>query len=247
MNLFLQFPAIFDENQSIVKSLAAIQAKIKSNKTLELYYSKENLDEFIRYNQETETYLTSDIKLLRHYISSSNSYQISINTNEITYFQWNIDKYECQQCNSTLQKIAEEVYNNNQYKCVLINFNNTINACRNKILLFRDAKHLDFPDYFLKIDYVINEIELFEWLKTNHIQDFSLRNEQQFQKRPEIIVKGATVYYEEAEDRYWHLDTFHNYVEYEVYDGNGIHIGTADENGVLNTSKRKSGRKLHNL
>ena len=136
------------------------------------------------------------------------------------------------------------MYRNLDFKYLLINLENSIECCRNKLLIFRDCKHLDYPDHFIKVDFVTNFIEFNEWIKTNHVKTFSIRDAKRFQKRSEIIVKGATVYYEVSSKRYWHLDTFHDYIEYEVYNEQGVHIGISDENGNFK-EEAKAGRKIN--
>ena len=47
------------------------------------------------------------------------------------------------------------------------------------------------------------------------------------------MMKGASIYLDKSTKNYWHRDTLHSYIEYEIYDKNGKHIGTADENGNI--------------
>ena len=243
MNVFLQFPIDFDENKIIISSLIKI-LKFSNKEGYNIFYSAEDIKKLIDLNEEAEIYLTSDLKILRNTLYSYRANNINFSPNEIIFLKWNLDAFSTEYSNDLSAYLASKLYEDPDFKYLLVNIENSIESCRNKLLIFRDCKYLDYPDYFIKIDFVTNFIEFKEWIQTYHIKNFSLRNSAIFQKRPEVIVKGATVYYEIATKRYWHLDTFHNYIEYEVYDDRGFHLGTADENGNF-TANAKSGRNIN--
>ena len=94
------------------------------------------------------------------------------------------------------------------------------------MLLDLDAKHLDYPDNFVKIDFQTTTLELEKRISAHKIA-FSLEDTNRFQKTT-FREKGALIYFERATNRYWHLDTLHTFVEIEVYDRDGNHIGTAN-------------------
>lgn len=242
MNIFLQFPVEFDEDKKIISSFVDIM-KLSNELKFNIFYSAENLKNLNEVNAEAEIYLTSDLAILRQFIFSSRATNINFIPNEIQYIKWNLDKFSTEYADNLLAHLATKLYGNTNFEYLLVNLEYSIESCRNKLLIFRDCKHLDYPDHFIKIDFVTNFIEFKEWVKTNHITKFSIRDEKFFQKRPEIIVKGAIVYYEIQSKRYWHLDTFHEYIEYEVYNDQGIHIGTSDENGIFKENA-KTGRKI---
>lgn len=245
MDLYFHFPEAFDEERKIINSFKEIVMSAKKNSEYKIYYSESNLNDYKNLNQESGIYLTDDIKVIRQFLSSQKAFKVEKKINNSTiYNKWNLTKFEVQSCEDSIALISERLYSDSNYKYILLNLENGIETCRNKILVFRDCKHLDYPDYFVKIDYVINHTELIEWLKTNHVKDFSLKDESKFQKKPSINVKGATAYLEIATRRYWHLDTFHKYIEYEVYDSDGIHIATANENGEINVEGKENGRKI---
>ncbi|HBW80734.1 MAG TPA: hypothetical protein DEF78_11645, partial [Sphingobacterium sp.] len=181
-----------------------------------------------------DIYLVNEVKIIRQFLSSSRAIPVKKTDPKIQYLQWSLTDFKANYCGELLSNIAENKYSNNNYHFILINLSESITPCRGKILVFRDSYQNDFPDYFVKIDYLENEIEFDEWLKTNNTKGFNLRNNPAFQKMSSIAVKGAIVYLELKTQRYWHLDTFHDYKEYEVYDSTGKHLATADENGKLN-------------
>lgn len=244
MNAYFHFPETFDEDKKIIKFFTEIVMLTKKYSDFKIYYSESNLNDFKKLNEEAEVYLTSDIKIIRQFLGSQRAVKMDITNVQTSYIRWHFTNYKVNCCEEVLIAIAEKLYLNSNYNYVLLNLENSIESCRNKILVFRDSMHLNFPDYFVKIDYVINDIEFAEWVKTSSVKEFSLKDQNRFQKRPSIIVKGATVYYEIENDRYWHLDTFHQYIEYEVYDNEGIHIGTANEKGEINVEGKKKERTI---
>lgn len=244
MNVFLYFPDIFDEDKKVLNSFKEILL-LSKKKGFNIYYSEQNLIDFKRLNDGMNIYLTGEINVLRQFLHNSRARNINHNPKSTIYNRWNLKKFEVFPCDEILSNIAEGKYLDSNYKCILVNLEDAIETCRNNILIFRDCIHLDYPDFFVKIDFVTNFVEFCEWLKTKHIKVFSLRDETRFQKKSSIIVKGATVFFEDREKRYWHLDTLHDYIEYEVYDSHGIHIATADEEGNLDANGKVKGRSIN--
>lgn len=74
------------------------------------------------------------------------------------------------------------------------------------------------------------------------IYSFSLKDGTRFQKDGRIV-QGQNVYREIDTGYYWYLDNLHKN-HYEVFDGNGQHIGTANTDGVIDPSKKVNGRTL---
>ena len=74
------------------------------------------------------------------------------------------------------------------------------------------------------------------------IYSFSLKDGTRFQ-RDGRIVQGQHVYREIGTGYYWYLDNLHKN-HYEVFDGHGQHIGTANTDGVIDSSKKVNGRTL---
>lgn len=71
---------------------------------------------------------------------------------------------------------------------------------------------------------------------------FSLKNSIRFSKTSSIN-QGQIVYKEFNTNRFWCLDNLHKN-HYEVFDSTNNHIGTADLDGNIDTSKKVKGRKL---
>lgn len=55
-------------------------------------------------------------------------------------------------------------------------------------------------------------------------------------ERTKFVEHGEPVYREKSTNHYWYWDNFHNY-HYEVFDSKGKHLGEANLDGELDTSK----------
>lgn len=71
---------------------------------------------------------------------------------------------------------------------------------------------------------------------------FSLKNRTQF-TRTNLVRQGKAVYQEIANGNYWYLDNLHRN-HFEVFNVNEDHLGIADLEGNLDTSKSVNGRNL---
>ncbi len=71
---------------------------------------------------------------------------------------------------------------------------------------------------------------------------FSLKDGTRFQKCRKIV-QGQNVYREIDTDYYWYLDNLHKN-HYEVFDRKRQHIGTANTDGIIDSSKKEKGRSL---
>ena len=74
------------------------------------------------------------------------------------------------------------------------------------------------------------------------IYSFSLKDDTRFRKCGKNV-QGQNVYREIDTGCYWYLDNLHKN-HYEVFDRKGQHIGTANTNGIIDSSKKVNGRIL---
>lgn len=244
MNIYLQFPENeIDKHKEIFSTFCEI-VKICHEKKFKIHYSSSNIASFLQNNEEFDIYLTGEANIVRHLLSPNYNKTELINfKNSGTYYYLvNFNDSNISYMNNILSQLSEKIYSNKNYDYILVNLDISEDKYKNQLITFRECEHLPYPDFFTKINFVKNKIDFLEWLKTL-TYSFSLRDESKFRKCSGNIVKGATVYNEISNNRYWHLDTLHDYVEYEIYDSQGNHIGTADENGIFKRNP-VSGRKI---
>jgi hypothetical protein len=249
LNVFLFFPEtanqILDEtSKDILSNFNKLLNRLKIETRVKLFYDSNNINSFIGLNDVIQIYLDKDIQLLRIKLSKNNAVntlETNIIENDCSYFKWNLDTFNVENIFNILREITERKIQFNEEKYILINFNNSIEHCRERILVFKDAKHLiEFPVNFIHIDFVSDFLEFEIWLKTNHIKEFSVLNKNKF-KRTSFVQQGKPVFESIENGFFWYIDNFHK-DEYEVFDSNRNHIGVADLMGELNTSKAIKGR-----
>lgn len=249
LNLFLFFPEtdnqiLNDNSKQIVLDFFKISNKIKKESEIKLFYDAENVASFFNQNKISQFYLDKEVNKVRIKLSKNNT--IDIQTKNLIdkscyYFQWNFDNSKVEYCFEILKEITERKTQFHLENYILINFNNSIEYCRERILVFKDAKHINnLPTNFIHIDFVSDFLEFEIWLKTNHIKDFSLLDKNKFRKTS-LIRQGKPVFESIETGCFWYLDNFHK-DEYEVFDSNKSHIGVADLNGKLDITEAKSGR-----
>lgn len=141
------------------------------------------------------------------------------------------------------------VYDGTNHILTHINIHNRNFICvdsqvpaRGYITLFQDCLHLqDYPDNFHRIK-VFNDYNILKSYIDGISLPFSLDNGTIF-KRTAYQFQGQTIYQEIRTKHYWYLDNFHKY-HYEVFDSNKKHIGEANTEGHIDTSKCDKSKRL---
>jgi hypothetical protein len=112
----------------------------------------------------------------------------------------------------------------------------------NKIFVIKDDHNEKDLPVMVELNFMQTIHELQEWLFDKGCLKFSLKDKTRFSKTSEVK-DGKSVYKEIATDRYWYLDNFHKN-HYEVFNSTRHHIGVADLDGILDTSKKVEGRRF---
>lgn len=220
---------------------------LREKKGVKTYYDSKNQKSFWDACDEFDhgVYMDSAKSKIRSLLGH-NSLDIRENptTDNASYVLWNVDSATAK----SPDMIAEIVERINKWfsfenTCLLLNMGTSVKACRDVILAFKDAKHIkSLPSAFARIQFVTNASELQIWLATEFVQKFSLSDENRFQ-RTGHVQQGEQVYKEIRTGRYWYLDNLHKN-EYEIFDSNLRHLGTADLEGNFDAGGRVPGRKM---
>ncbi len=142
---------------------------------------------------------------------------------------------------TTLAEVAERNLQNADTPRLLLNF--SLSSFQHKTVL----SILKEEETDIEIDCADEEIVLQNWWTRWFVPPsipkkdaFLSDNSQRFQKTKHQV-KGATMYHEIATNYYWYLDTFHGSdtqdTHFEVFNAQKIHLGEADLNGNIDTSK----------
>ena len=152
---------------------------------------------------------------------------------ELTCYDWNIN--ECSvipQMDGVEHLVSRCVSDGADFVCI-----DNRNHPGNQMVLFQDAVHLeDYPNQFIKIPCFSSFKDLISYAFEHSYFSFSLATDTNFE-RTKYVEHGEPVYREKRTNYYWYWDNFHNY-HYEVFDSKGKHLGEANLDGELDTSKK---------
>ena len=247
INVFVYFPEnddeIFNVNNKLINDFGQMVRLLDNNYTL--YYDEDNVNTYLSKSNVLGIYLSdprSQLQIILRQHSAISITKNSIRQSSCIYITWNLD--ECPTVKYTqniLAEISERIFQYPQESHLLLNIQNAISTCREKILVFKDAKHLsDIPKEFAHIDFVFDSLGLELWLNTKNITAFSLQKQSRF-RRTKFIQQGKPVFEENSTGYFWYMDNFHQN-EYEVFNSQKEHIGVADMLGNINFGKKVKGR-----
>jgi hypothetical protein len=249
INIFLFFPETEDQilgsnTHNIINDFIEISKTIKGKSEIKIYYDSKNIDSFKVLNEILEIYLNDDFLKLRIHLSKRGASDIedkSIFERTSYYFQWIMDNLAVINCCNIVKETTERKIQYNEELFLLINFNNSIDSCRERILVFKDAKYKnDSPEKFVHIEFVKDFFEFEIWLKALPIKGFTLLDKSKF-RRTSLVQQGKPVFQSIDTNDFWYLDNFHK-DEYEVFNSEKGHLGVANLNGEIDTSKKVVGR-----
>ena len=249
INIFLYFPETDEETlrvdgNNLIPDFFRISSCLNEDCTI--FYDNENIELYISKLKTLELYLASEINQLRVKLNKLSAISIDDNShkkNDCYYLIWNFDEFSVKYAQNIIAEISERIFQYPQESNLLLNIQNAISTCREKILVFKDAKHLsDTPKEFAHIDFVSDSLGLKLWLNTKDRKIFSLQKQSRF-KRTKSVQQGKPVFEEHSTGHFWYLDNFHKN-EYEVFNSQREHIGVADMLGNIDFTKKVNGRIL---
>lgn len=249
LNIFLFFPE--DDNQVLneihkrsIGSFINICRMLNSRNDFNVFYDSENLGRFLTQNNQLGLYLNNEllqIKLKLHKIGGRDIFNNNLIDDMYSYFRWNMNFISVIHSENILKELVERKNAYNEQLFLLVNFNNSIENCREKLLVFKDSTtDSTLPNIFNHIDFVVDDDEFETWVVTNNPVGFSLLNRNLFRKTA-FVQQGKAVYEEITSGNFWYLDNLHK-DHYEVFNHNRIHIATADFSGNLNQNSAVAGR-----
>ncbi len=257
LNIFFHLPESEDdifpntEEEDVVRLIKQLLDFIdfikEKERNFKVLYSAENINTFeskAKTIVDPDTYLKKPITTLRYKLNrtkSENWDKKNLHSKKgCLYILWLLTTTEVSVLNGkSLAEIAERKLLNPEVVYLFYNLTPQFEQ-RAFIPIIKDCKHLKECPIFVKIDYVqnLNEFEL--WFYTNHYK--FLIDKAKFYPTS-YKVQGARVYQELSTKYYWYLDNFHKN-HYEVFSKDGKHLGVADLDGTLDTSKKVNGRLI---
>lgn len=253
-DLILQVAEQEQGRWSILEDIVSLLKFLRDRQDIDIYYDNNNIQAFLELSKEMvgETYLHKPKSQLQNLLgkSSQNLREVIKKQPDCIYLWWRIDDISVNYAHTVLSEIAERIFTYPSGKYLLLNIRKLISTTQSFITIFKDAQHIHaLPDRFARIPYVIDKEELEIWLATYYASSFNLFDRNRFRKT-QFMVQGKPVFEEVDTGRFWYLDNFHKLdhdeIEiprhYEVFNSQRQHLGIADLQGNLDTSKRDSGR-----
>lgn len=191
------------------------------------------LEELRRHRYKSIRYWINPIYTSHFHIRDYRDIQHEQINHQLTCFDWNIDSGIAEPQNDGLEHLVSRFLTDGT-KFVIVD---NCHHAGNQLVLFQDASHLnDFPNGFVKVPCFCNFEDLLDYALSENIFSFSLDHNADFE-RTKQNVQGKTVFKEKKRNRFWYLDNLHKN-HYEVFDSKGIHLGEANLEGELDTTKK---------
>lgn len=260
LNIFLLFPESDDEilaygddyiiYSGIPKDLVLIKS-IVQNGCYRFFYDSENIVAFCNKAKQlcSDVYLHNLkeqlLNLLRKNAINVSKQQLF--KTDCFYYQWNeLDASVCLR-KDRLVKSAFECGE----KTIILSFLYQDSWHRGILPIIKDAAHYQELPILSNIPY-FNPIGTFvEWYNARlSNRPFQLSDIFRFERTNKVWDRSKQRIYKEKEtDRYWYYDFFHgeNKEHYEVFDAMGNHIGEADCNGIVDTSKKDNNKSISSI
>lgn len=197
------------------------------------------LEELRRYRYKCINYWINPIYSSHSFIRDFRDIQHTQINHQLICFDWNIVLRHAEPQNDGLEHLVSRFLVEGTKFVIVDNCQHS----GQQLVLFQDAPHLkNFPQHFVKVPCFCNFQDLIDYAISENIFPFALENNTDFQKTNRQF-QGKTIYKEKKNNRYWYLDNLHKN-HYEVFDCNGRHIGEADLEGNLDTSKKDNNKKI---
>lgn len=175
------------------------------------------------------------------YIRDSDTIQHPQTDKNLTCYNWDVIAGQAQPEYDGLEHLVwRSLQHNEDFVCV-----DNCSHCNDQLVLFQDARHKkDYPQAFVKVPCFYLITDLMNYAQAVGAFSFTLKDNNHFEKCNGIDpIQGAIVYKETATGHFWYLDMLHK-THYEVFDHTGKHLGEADMNGVLDTTKKDKNKMI---
>ncbi len=143
---------------------------------------------------------------------------------------------------TVLAEVAERnLQDKNKMPRLLINFKSSPFDAT-EIHVFKDDENFENP---ISLDCIDNQLDFDTWLSLYEIAKKAnyYLVESGFFRKTSSQVQGQSIYQHNGNGQYWYLDNFHKN-HFEVFNEQQEHIGVADLEGNLDTTKKVNGRTI---
>ena len=237
--------------KKLIEEVDIIKQQLKAHRDFELCYDSANVELFLAKAESLidGVYLADCRKQLKilfgpYSRNVSNTFQ---RKTDCIYMNWNIN-CAVNYANQIFSEASEAKLHEGTDKTILINIANAYTTTREYVHIIKDAIHYNELPLMITIPVANNEIEFSEWHLEFTTPGFSLKDRNIFHLTSFRWIKQS-IYVETATGNYWYYDYFHreNKKHYEVFNQEGIHLGEANINGVLDLRKAKEKKRIDKI
>ena len=237
--------------QSVIKDIIAVKKQLKDHIDFELCYDSKNVDCFLKKAENLlEGIYLNDCRNQIQEIFNKHSRNVDKNSrsnSECTYFNWNIASWSVNQSDKIIAELSEATLDKKN-KTILINIANAYSTDRDAIHVIKDAVHINDLPIIISTPIINNAADFAEWYALVSGKEFSLKDKRKFKKTAYCWEKQSI--YECLETgHFWYFDYFHreNKRHFEVFDSKGIHLGEADEKGILKNGTSDNNKSISKI
>jgi len=232
----------------ICHNLDLIKSILRGKERYEFFYDSENISEFKnKVQQICDGDESAIFKLIRNSIGnhSKNVEKVQSIERDCTYYLWKLSSGYVDCANKELA-VAAEYSNQENVDVAVISFYKK--GKRDVLPVIKDAHHhKELPKLYL-LEYFESALSFIEWYKyTSENRKFNLRDVSRFEKTHRVYSESKEPIYKEIDTGYyWYYDYYHkdNKEHYEVFDKKGDHLGEANINGNLDSSKKDRNKRI---
>ena len=237
--------------KELISDIAVVKQQLKNHQDFELCYDAKNVKCFL---EKAEILLDGvyldNCRYQIQKILDTHSRNVDKNprsNSTCIYVNWDIASCSVNQSDKIIAELSEATLDKKN-KTILINIANAYSTDRDAIHVIKDAVHMNDLPIIISTPIINNVADFAEWYALVSNNGFSLRDRQKFERTTYRWIKQS-IYRCLITGQYWYPDYFHreNKRHFEVFDGRGIHLGEADEKGILKngtSDKKKSISKI---
>lgn len=134
--------------------------------------------------------------------------------------------------------------------CCILSFCEGNPTIYDAIHVIKDAENRKELPQITSIPLFFTGSDCLEWMNGLCVNKFSLRNRDTFDRTSYIRpVSKQRIYRHKRDGNYWYFDFYHkdNKAHYEVFDGDGHHVGEADMGGVIIPNTQDASKSIKKL
>lgn len=216
---------------------------------IRVFYDLRNINAFIdgmNFILDDGAYPQKPVFVLKNFISScsTNVQMTSLLDSGASYIQWDTKTLSS---NPDVAVVVKNAFEESGNVCIL-SLQRGVPTDYYQVSIVKDREYQGMLPELKNIPLFFSGDSCIEWILSLQGGKFSLRDNPGF-LRTAFHWNNQQVYKKADDGTYWYFDWFHkdNIIHYEVFDGNGEHIGIATESGVFQEGTAEKDKSISHL